>query len=72
MTCESGLSAPQGLLDGLWAYGVTACGFVVRAPKGPYLRGESDELQQALDGHYAAAHPRRWREIQTDRAISAD
>lgn len=70
--CDSGLRAPERLLAGEWAYGVTACGFVVRAPRGPYMRGESDELQRAMDAHYRAEHPDEWREMEIHRQMSED
>jgi hypothetical protein len=70
--CDSGLIAPQSLREGDWAYGVTACGFVVRAPWEPYIRGQSDELQRAMDAHTRTEHPERWKQIQINRAMSAD
>lgn len=70
--CDSGLKRPEKLLAGDWAYGVAACGFVVRAPRGPYMRGESDELHRALAAHTKAVHPAKYEEDCIHEAMSRD
>ena len=71
--CDSGIPLPRGgLQDGVYAYAVAPCGFVVRAPLWPYLRGESRELLDARDTHTRDAHPRAWAEIQHTARMSAD
>lgn len=70
--CVSPYVAPEGLLDADYAYGVLDCGFVVRAPREPYLRGRSRELQEAMWTHVRNEHARLRREMEINRAMSAD
>jgi len=70
--CFSGLRAPQSLLDADWVYGVAPCGFVVRAPREPYLRDQSSELHDQLDEHSRCVHPARWERDQLHARMSAD
>ncbi len=70
--CDSGVKAPDSLLDDDYAYGITACGFVVRALRGPYMRGQSSELRDKLNAHTRALHPAKYEQDRINEAMSRD
>jgi hypothetical protein len=74
--CDSGLSLPvvdgrPSLHDGVYSYGRTHCGYVVRS-RITGLGQTAEDISELLRAHIKAEHPAWWADLEYTRAMSAD